>query len=115
MQRRLRNTNYTMKALHLTLIKKWFDLIEIGEKPEEYREMTDYWKKRLVKKECQHKTTFKPSDFRDFDLVIFTNGYGNHRPRTLRALKYIEVNTGKVEWGASPGKIYFVLKLGAKI
>ena len=104
-----------MRVLHLTLIKKWFDLVESGEKPEEYREMTEYWRKRLIRKECQHKTAFEPSDFKYFDLVIFTNGYGNHRPKTIRVLKYIEVNSGKVEWGAAKGKIYFVLKLGAVV
>lgn len=36
-----------MKILHLTLTKKWFDMILSGEKKEEYREITKYWKVRL--------------------------------------------------------------------
>ena len=38
-------------TLHLTLKKKWFDLILSGEKKEEYREIKDYWCKRFCSKE----------------------------------------------------------------
>lgn len=37
-----------MKTLHLTLKKKWFDMIASGEKKEEYREIKPYWLKRLM-------------------------------------------------------------------
>lgn len=33
--------------LHLIVFKKWYDKIVSGEKPEEYRQFTDYWIKRL--------------------------------------------------------------------
>lgn len=36
------------KILHLTLKKKWFDMIASGEKKEEYREVKDYWVLRLL-------------------------------------------------------------------
>ena len=32
-----------MRVLHLTLKKKWFDMILSGEKKEEYREIKSYW------------------------------------------------------------------------
>lgn len=35
------------RTLHLTLKKKWFDMIASGEKKEEYREIKPYWIKRL--------------------------------------------------------------------
>lgn len=35
--------------LILNLKKKWFDMWKSGEKPEDYREMTKYWAKRLCK------------------------------------------------------------------
>ena len=37
-----------MKTLHLTLKKKWFDMIASGKKKEEYREIKPYWFERLV-------------------------------------------------------------------
>lgn len=36
--------------LHLSLKREYFDAIKDGTKPEEYREVTDYWTKRLVGK-----------------------------------------------------------------
>ena len=60
-----------MRILHLTLKKKWFDLIASGEKAHEYRECKPYWKKRLV------------DEFgygRNFDIVRFKNGYGKDVP-----------------------------------
>ena len=55
-----------MKILHLTLKKKWFDLIASGEKKHEYREDKPYWKTRLVGKE--------------FDIIRFRNGYSKDSP-----------------------------------
>lgn len=54
------------RILHLTLHKKWFDLIASGEKKIEYREMKPYWEKRLEGKE--------------FDEVHFRNGYAKDAP-----------------------------------
>ena len=33
--------------LHLSLVREFFDQIARGEKLEEYRDRTDYWKTRL--------------------------------------------------------------------
>lgn len=55
-----------MKILHLTLKKKWFDLIAKGEKRVEYRKYNDYWIARLSGK--------------TFDEIHFRNGYTNDRP-----------------------------------
>lgn len=38
-----------MKTLHLVLKSKWYDMIDRGEKKEEYRENTSYWMKRIGK------------------------------------------------------------------
>lgn len=37
------------KVLKLTLKKMWYDLILLGVKQEEYREIKEYWLKRLSK------------------------------------------------------------------
>ena len=52
--------------LHLTLEREWFDDIARGVKNEEYRELKDYWKKRL--------------EGRTYDIVRFRNGYATDAP-----------------------------------
>ena len=64
-----------MKILHLTLKKKWFDMIASGEKKEEYRQDKMYWKDRLVKEGYWHSQTCK-----DFDVIRFKNGYAKDAP-----------------------------------
>jgi len=60
-----------MEILHLTLHRKWFDLIAAGSKVVEYRQDNDYW----------HKRIFGDSSFsKKFDEIHFRNGYGSHRP-----------------------------------
>ena len=59
-----------MKILHLTLEKKWFDLISSGKKVVEYRKDKPYWQTRLLNGE----------DPKHFDIVRFKNGYGNDIP-----------------------------------
>ena len=96
-----------MKVLHLTLKKKWFDMIASGEKKEEYRELKDYWFQRLTNgKNCCHN---------HYDVVRFTNGYSKGAPSFDIECKGIAIETGIEEWGAEPGKEYFVIKLGALI
>lgn len=76
------------KILHLTLKKKWFDMILSGEKTDEYREIKPYWTKRLIPKKHTH--------------ICFTNGYGKNRPSFI--IKYPELwqGFGLTRWGA-PG------------
>jgi hypothetical protein len=101
------------KVLHLTLKRKWFDMIEAKIKPEEYREIKPFWIKRL----CQwyrSETEFKPLDF---DATQFYNGWAcsTKYPNYQIECRGIEIREGKPEWGAEPGKKYFVIKLGERI
>ena len=61
-----------MKILHLTLKRKWFDLIASGQKKREYRECTPHWEKRLL-----HGPDGEPNIY---DEVWFRNGYTLDRP-----------------------------------
>ncbi len=36
-----------MRILHLVLKRRWYEMIERGEKTEEYREIKPYWTKRI--------------------------------------------------------------------
>jgi hypothetical protein len=112
-----------MKVLHLTLKKKWFDMIASGEKKEEYRDMKEYWWKRLctvgpvkyslatILNEGEQITSL----FKDYTHVSFRNGYSKDARSMTIQCREIQTGNGKPEWGAEPGKKYFVIKLGERI
>jgi len=102
-----------MKVLHLTLKRKWFDMIASGEKKEEYREIKMYWAVRLQNGfPAEFGIDKGPNaDWKDYDYIHFSNGY--NRPRTMNVeFKGVAISEGKPEWGAEPGREYFVIKLG---
>ena len=85
------------KILHLNLYRKYFDAIADGTKTTEYRNKTDYWKRRIEGKE--------------YDIIKFRNGYAKDAPTMLveyngyditdryeiKLGKITEVNYGKNE------------------
>ena len=87
-----------MKTLHLVLKRKWFDMIKSGEKKEEYREIGDYWGKRLFGKQ--------------YDVVTFHHGYSKNRESITLSIKSIHIGSGLVEWGAENNKHYILIELG---
>lgn len=93
-----------MKTLHLTLKKKWFDMVG-PDKPEEYRDSSDWIRSRLYDKEGRA---------RDYDAVHFSNGYGKHVPQKTFEFKGFHFGIGKKEWGAS-GSHQYIIKLGERI
>ena len=128
-----------MNSLKLTLKKQWFDLIEQGEKKEEYRKVKSYWFERLVN---QHEQTFKnftgvsykekanvatgisfvlsedkgeAIEMKQFDSIEFTNGYSGKSPKITLECKGVEIRSGNSKWGAVENEKYFVIKLGREI
>lgn len=104
-------------TLNLVLKKKWFDMTRSGEKPEEYREIKKYWVSRL----CEDHDGFIGGDLMDvhqvkaytlkpFKFAMLRNGYMKDAPYQLRAIKEIVIDTGNPEWGAEPGKFYFIIR-----
>lgn len=98
--------------LTLPIKKKWFDMILSREKQEEYREIKPYWTTRL-----RNEVGLSESDFNKFlerELVSleveFKNGYSSNAPRVNANIILIK-GTGKKEWGAEPGKEYYVLQI----
>ena len=61
-------------VLHLTIKKKWFDLIKSGEKKEEYRDRKPYWLSRLFNKDGSIKM---------YEFIEFRNGYSPKSPTLL--------------------------------
>ena len=92
--------------LTLPIKKKWFDMIVSGEKKEEYREITRYWKRRLL------ETCFPVVEpgTRIFQIAI-QNGYSKNARKAILNVSGIDVGPGKPEWGAEPGKMYFIIHI----
>lgn len=111
------------KTLHMTLKKKWFDMILSGEKKEEYREFKPYWIKRLICYEfawdCKtvemakiHRDACPNGFFKPYDTITFKNGYAYDAPEMVVECKGIHIDYGLSTWGAELGTKYFVLSLG---
>ena len=115
-----------MANLQLSLKRNWFEMTKSGIKTEDYREINEYWTKRLFrdvdKYELQEGRSiewvrlFHLHFLKEFEVNIMTLGYPKSTD-TERILKLehkgIEIGYGKPEWGAEPNKLYFVIKHGA--
>jgi len=84
------------RILHLTIKKKWFDLIKSGKKKVEYREYKSYWISRL-------QTKFRMS--RWFDEIHFRNGYQRDSPLLIVEYKGLVVNLRKNRFEIMLGRI----------
>ncbi len=133
------------KTLHLPLKKEWYDMIERGEKKEEYRKVNPYWCKRFLSglEDCSNEQInsivkclagvyteeynkelfemfFEDGNviFKHYDIVEFTLGYPK-KDDTSRRMKFsvlnIRVGKGNPAWGAETGELYFVISLGGRI
>lgn len=129
--------NYSMKTLKLTLTKQWFDMVKDGIKTEEYREIKQYWIKRItggyvvnvgtgqkiedngaynaIANNLQNIKDAKKWQPNKFDRVEFTNGYSPKSPKITFECLSIEYGKGKQEWGAEINKYYFVIKVGREV
>lgn len=127
------------KNLQMSLKRKWFEMTKAGIKPEDYRDINDYWCRRLlyIEEYMEHGIwnemiedlsntnrrheninecmKFFDVKFKQFDYNIMTLGYPSKDDHD-RILKLphtgIEIRTGNPDWGAKPGKLYFVIKHG---
>ena len=85
--------------LTLPIKKKWFDMIKLRIKTEEYREINDYWTSRFKK----YNWAFP------FEILL-RNGYGNNKP-TIKCKVKLKTDYGNTNWGGEIGKVYYVLKI----
>ena len=124
-----------MKKLQLSLKTQWFNLTKEGVKTEDYREINEYYFKRLFRtKEYeeigeaingmkQGKSVESVGEWHLYFLKPFTHnvmtlGYPS-KTDTSRIITFehagIEIRTGNQLWGAEPDKLYFVIKHGKQI
>lgn len=91
--------------LTLPIKQEWFDMICRGEKREEYREVTEYWRKRIDSARMRYWNEFKEI----FEVKIRA-GYNSKAPAaTLRV--HLAFGKGVQEWGAEPYKDYYILQI----
>lgn len=106
------------RILHLTLKRRWFDMIALGKKPEEYRDVTPYWIQRLTWHEFHKCDVYQLAKYvidqdvfrRDFEIVQFRNGYNKDSPVMQVEFKEIDIGRGNPVWGAE--HTVFRIKLG---
>ena len=121
-----------MKILHLPLKAQWYNMIESGEKTEEYRMITPYWYQRvyqrkpefayaglLSKSDAEYACDpdlryiltgdgFKDNELRPYTHVLFRYGYT--RRTMLREIESITIGRGNPKWGAPTDKDVFIIK-----
>ena len=129
-----------MKILDLPLMFLWYDMIDIGEKPDEYRAITPYWFKRLIDYPPESyinkdpiPTYFQNSDpfhspadairwdmdmagvlnFKEYTHVRFRRGYT--KTTMLFEIQNISIGFGNPQWGAPEVKEVFIIKLGKRV
>lgn len=109
-----------VRNLHLTLTKRWFDMILSGEKTEEYREIKRHWIVQLLSNR-EYLTDKNDIDgiggiggvrFKHPDTITFRNGYSKNAPTMTVECKGIKIGEGNPNWGAEPNTEYFVISLG---
>lgn len=99
-----------MEIMTLPIKKKWYDMILFGDKREEYREIKPFYQSRFrnylhLERSSDEEPWRKPEV-----IVRFRNGYNKDSP-SFRARCTVDIGEGKPEWGAEPGKRYFILHI----
>ena len=127
-----------MIILDMPLKKEWYNMIERGEKPEEYREKKAYWIVRLLEWRyvrglhvvsdpvtmdmakgiaetgLEYGLNGLPINLypKRYDAVRFSYGYTKRR--MLWEYRGLSLGQGRPEWGA-PNYETFIIKLGKRL
>src|SRR4051812_30019681 len=91
------------EQLFLVLKTEWYEMIQSGEKKEEYRDLSDYWIRRLMP---DNKT------IRQFKTIKFQLGYQLNAPQMIVECKKIHKGRAKAKWSAGYTGECFVISLG---
>lgn len=109
-----------LKILDLSLKYQWYDMIERGEKKEEYRELKPFYRDRFYRigwkdgpdEDNEGIFSINVNKVR-YDAVRFHRGQGG-KQTMLWECKGITIGIGKPEWGAPEGNV-FIIKLGNRL
>lgn len=120
-----------LNTLHLVLKHEWYDMIDSGDKPEEYRRICPHWIMHLMeyknglrisRKEADNYAsdpgTFMLQDssdvcFKDYDAVCFHRGYTDVKMSFM--ISDITTGVGNPEWGAPAEENVFIIKLDNRL
>lgn len=98
-----------MGDLHIPIKGVYFDQIKQGVKPEEFRERTDYWRKRLVGRRYDRIVLtrgYPPKDdasrrlvlpYRGYRETIITHPHFGDKPVSVFAIDVSPVSAGETE------------------
>lgn len=102
------------KVLKLTLKRKWYNLIAIGAKREEYREIKEYWLKRLFDVQSPMIAKYSFGDVgltpKDYTHVLFRLGYKKNAPTMEFQITDIDINRGDNRMGAPIDQDVIIIK-----
>lgn len=117
-----------LRTIHLPLKAEWYEMIERGEKKEEYRLLSRHWLQRLCyswqtgcrSEECKsglncHRMCLDTRDYLayPFDAVVFRYGYTKRF--MVWSIDEISIGQGRTDWGAPENKETFIIKLKEKL
>lgn len=105
-----------MKILHSTIKKKFFDMIASGVKKEEYKELKDFWKSRLLEYGWEQDETpyVFPHMVKQYDAIKLYNGWAcsEKYPSILVEFKGVSIGNAKPEWSDNWQGNVFIIELG---
>lgn len=108
-----------MKILDLVVMHKWYDMEDSGEKPEEYRALSDHWVKRFLRLNSGRKGAMEylaslPTSqvWQEYTHVRLRRGYTS--TSMLFRIESMHIGIGNPAWGA-PKEEVFIIKLGERI
>lgn len=98
--------------LPLVLKRRWFEMVALGQKKEEYRDCSDYWK-------TWFENWFARSNFGALPMVVeFRLGYAARAQRTAFLLNSFLIRAAyrfeHPDWGEPQGQ-HYVLRLGERV
>lgn len=91
------------EQIYLVLKTEWYEMIRSGGKREEYRDLSPYWKRRLM----PDKKTI-----RQFRTIHFRLGYHADAPDMIVECKKVRIGHAKAKWSAGFRGECFVFVLG---
>jgi len=96
-----------MKALVIVIKKRYFDDIQNGIKPEEYRIIKPFWESRLIEK--------KTGKDKEYDCIRFIAGHRKNSPEAYYKYEGYERKEITHEFfGPEPVNV-FAIKIGPKV
>lgn len=90
--------------LELILKKKWYDMIDCGEKKEEYRDLKPYWWARIFTSpyhkggQAQLDSLLEGSYNQKHYTVRFRLGYKKNAPEMIWRLNFCTIGKARPEW-----------------